>query len=90
MNTLQTILREWNARYGEFSKLQHLYIAVAIAAIIFAGLISLANYRLGQSILFIAVVAAVIFIANGVVYALLSTFIFDRSKKSSSSQKRSK
>lgn len=43
-----------------------------------AGLTSLINYNLGQSILFVAAVTALVFIANAVLWALLESFVVSK------------
>ena len=82
MEELREFFKQWNAKSSEFAKLQHTYIVVAVIAVLLAGLTSLVNYRLGQSILFVAICAALVFIANGVVWAMLRTFILNHLQNS--------
>ncbi len=84
MESLYTALREWNKRENSFTKLQHTYVAIIVAMLVAAGIIGLINYSLGQSILFVTVAAVLVFIANGVVWALLSAFVTPRLSKSAS------
>jgi len=77
MEELREFFRQWNAKSSEFAKLQHTYIVVAGLAVLVAGIASLVNYRLGQSILFIAICAALVFLANGVIWAMLRTFVLN-------------
>ncbi len=88
MESFASVLRTWNKQHSSFTKLQHAYAAITILAFITAGLIGLLNYRLGQSILFVAMCSLLIFIANGVVWALVKTFLMPAEKKSASSRKR--
>lgn len=81
MELLYTALREWNKRENSFTKLQHAYVVIIITMLVAAGVIGLINYSLGQSILFITVAAVLVFIANGVVWALLSAFVTPRFSK---------
>lgn len=88
MQSFRTLFQTWNTQHDSFTKLQHAYITIAIAALLVAGIIGLINYSLGQSILFIAVCALFIFIANGVVWALLRTFLAPEPKKAASSTRK--
>ena len=75
MKTIRTSIAHWNKTYSDRAKLQHSYAILAMFSLIIAGIISLINYNLGQSLLFVAVVTVLVFIANGVVWALINTFI---------------
>ena len=88
MKALLDMLRQWNITHGDFGKLQHAYILVALLGLVGAGIIGLVNYRLGQSILFLATAAALVFIANVVVWALLQTFVITRLTPPTKSRKR--
>ncbi len=79
MESFRTQIQHWNKQYDSFAKLQHIYAATAVATLLVAGVVSLINYQLGQSILFIAVCAVLIFVANGVVWALIRTFLSPQS-----------
>ena len=81
MESLHTALREWNKRENSFTKLQHTYVAIIVVMLVAAGIIGLVNYSLGQSILFVTVAAVLVFISNGVVWALLNAFITPRLSK---------
>lgn len=81
-------LASWNNKTPSFVKLQHAYLVVAFAALIIAGVIGLVNYRLGQSILFLALFAGVIFLANGVLWALIRTFVIREPKPKTSTRKK--
>ena len=78
MKQVRKILQAWNAEKSSYSKLQHAYAALAVVSVFAAGLISLINYDLGQSILFVATVLTLVFITNGVVWALLRTFVLSQ------------
>ena len=73
--SLKNTLSEWNTSTSERSKLQHLYITVAVILIIAAGVVGLLNQDLGQQILGIAIMAAGIFLINAVAWALLQSFV---------------
>lgn len=88
MKALLNILRQWNTTYSDFGKLQHTYILVALAGLVGAGIVGLINYRLGQSILFLATAAVLVFIANTVVWALLQTFVIARLSSLAKARKR--
>lgn len=78
MKQVRTLFRTWNNEKSSYAKLQYAYALLAVSAVFVAGLISLINYGLGQSILFIATILTLIFITNGVVWALLRTFVLSR------------
>ncbi|HMS93474.1 MAG TPA: hypothetical protein PKD28_03740 [Candidatus Saccharibacteria bacterium] len=75
MKSIRTFLTHWNVTYSDRTKLQHAYAALAVISLIVAGIISLINYSLGQSFLFISIVTVLVFIGNGVVWALINTFV---------------
>ena len=81
MKSIRTLLSDWNATYSDRSKLQHAYAVLAVASLVIAGIIGLINYNLGQSLLFIAVILLLVFIGNGVVWALLNTFVIPRTPR---------
>lgn len=75
MQAIYSFLAKWNKTTDSFTKLQGLYAVIAIAMLLIAGLIALINPALGQSAAFYAVLATLTFIANGVLWALLRTFV---------------
>ena len=75
MKPSRTSIAQWNKTYSDRAKLQHGYAVLAVLSLIVAGIIGLINYNLGQSLLFVAIVAVLVFVANGVVWALINTFI---------------
>ncbi len=78
---IKELLVQWNKRHSDRSKLQYAYGVLAVAALLVAGLISLINYSLGQSLLFIAIILGLVFVANSVVWALLESFVIRRIPK---------
>lgn len=79
MKSIRAFLANWNTTYSDRTKLQHGYAVLAIISLIVAGLVSLINYSLGQSLLFIAIITVLVFISNGVVWALINTFVIPSS-----------
>ena len=77
-------LREWSRSTTERQKLQHVYLAVAAAMLVVAGVFGLANYTLGQQLLAIAIAAAGAFLVNAVAWALLQSFVLLRIEKPTS------
>lgn len=75
MKSIRAFLSNWNTTYSDRTKLQHGYTALAVISLIVAGLVSLINYNLGQSLLFIAIIVTLVLIGNGVVWALINTFV---------------
>lgn len=78
MKPFEQFLKQWNADNNSFGKLQYAYVAIAVTSFLVAGVIGLMNHRLGQSILFIAMCATLVFVSNGIVWALLRTFVISR------------
>jgi tellurite resistance protein TehA-like permease len=76
--SLKIALNSWNDSTTDRQKLQHTYIAVAVALLIVAGVLGLINQPLGQQILAIAIAAAVVFLVNAVIWALLQSFVLLR------------
>ena len=89
MESLLSLVKEWNRTTDSFTKLQHAYALIACLLLISAGIIGLVNYSLGQSILFLATAAVIAFIANGVVWSLLNTFVVSRFSKTTSKSRKS-
>ena len=79
MKSIRAFLSNWNTTYSDRTKLQHGYAVLAIISLIVAGLVSLINYGLGQSLLFIAIITVLVFIGNGIVWALINTFVIPSS-----------
>lgn len=78
MNTFYTSLAEWNRSVDRFTKVQAAYGVLTVALFTIAAFISLVNQALGQAIVFYACIAGLTFIANGVVAALVNTFVTPR------------
>lgn len=75
MQSVYTFLAKWNKTSDPFGKIQAVYIALAVALLFVAGVIALVNPALGQSAAFYALVAALTFVGNGVIWALVRTFV---------------
>ena len=71
-------LNNWNKTTTERVKLQHACLVLGFAGLIIAGLIGLLNYRLGQTLVGVALGIFLVFIANAVIWALLQSFIISR------------
>lgn len=78
MKTVSKSLQQWYQAYDARQKLQHAYLASAIALVVAAGIIGLINYDLGQRILLGAFVCIVVFVVNAVAWALLHSFVLMR------------
>lgn len=81
MKPVMDSLEKWNKKNDSIGKLQGAYATLAIIALLVAGVVGLINDNLGQSILFFAFVLAMAFVGNGVVWALLQTFVVARFEK---------
>lgn len=75
IEVIQQVLATWNNRTNDKQKLQQTYVGGAISLLLAAGLVSLLNYQAGQSMLLIALIAFGMFVVNGVVWALLQSFL---------------
>lgn len=88
-HTLIEALKDWSRTNDRHSKLQHVYLTLAAVLLVVAGLASLVNYRLGQSILFLSGAAALVFLANAVVWALTDSFVVSRLQKRADTKRKS-
>lgn len=75
IEVIQQVLATWNSRTNDRQKLQQTYVGGAVSLLLAAGLVSLVNYQAGQSMLLIALIAFGMFVVNGVVWALLQSFL---------------
>ena len=75
MQSLYTFLAKWNKTTDSLAKVQASYAVLAVALFLLAGIVSLMQRNLGQSILFLAIVAGLAFIANGVIWSIVRTFV---------------
>jgi cell division protein FtsW (lipid II flippase) len=75
MQEFKKSLQAWNKRSDVFTKQQAGYVVLAVVLFLLAGIVSLINYNLGQTILFFAFIAGLTFIANGVMTAIIRTFV---------------
>ena len=75
-------LNEWNATKDSLAKLQGAYIAVAVIALVVAGIVGLIRYDAGQLILSISLIALAAFFVNLIAWALLQGLVLFRLDKS--------
>jgi Flp pilus assembly protein TadB len=78
MQAIKEMLINWNATRGEREKLQHTYIAVALAGLVIAGLVGLLNDTLSSLIVQICLIALGVFLCNVIVWALLYSLVITR------------
>lgn len=90
MQSLYTFLAQWNKTSDSLAKVQAAYGVLAIALLLIAGLVSLAQPNLGQSILFLAIVSGLAFIANGVIWSIVRTFVVPHIESKTPAPKRKK
>lgn len=74
-SSLKQSLAVWAETTSDRVKLQHAYVAIAIALVIAAGVLGLLNRSIGQQVLAVAIAAAAVFLINGVVWALLQSLV---------------
>ncbi len=75
MQNIYAKLAVWNKSNDPLEKLQGVYAVLALTLLVVAALTSLINASLGQAVLFYAAIAALTFIGNGVVWAVVRTFV---------------
>lgn len=73
--SLQSSITEWSESTSERQKLQHVYLMLVVVLLVVAGLAGLVNYSLSQQILGLAFLAAIVFLANLVIWALLQSIV---------------
>jgi hypothetical protein len=78
MPTVQNMLREWNARYSERAKLQHVYVIAGLLGIVLAGLVGLIDYDTSRALLRFCFGALGIFLVNAIVWALLFSLVISK------------
>lgn len=81
MDSIYTFLAKWNKNTDSLAKMQGAYGVLAVVMLLVAGLVSLFQPNLGQSLLFFVVLLGLTFIANGVMWALVRTFVIPRVEK---------
>lgn len=90
IESINEFLSKWKTNSNDRVKLQHTYLATAVALVLAAGIVGLVNYGIGQQLLAVAVVCAGVFLANAVVWSLLQSAVLLRlgsSRKTSSRKK---
>lgn len=75
MEVMKEFIASWNRRADTFTKMQAGYAVLAIALFILAGTVSLIQVNLGQTLLFFSGLLALTFVANGVMSAVIRTYI---------------
>lgn len=75
MQNVYTYLAKWSKNRDAFAMLQGAYGVLAAVLLLIAAFVSLLNASLGQAIIFYAFVAALTFVGNGVMWAILKTFV---------------
>lgn len=83
VQTLKDMLSDWNVRYNERAKLQHAYMAAAVAGIVVAGLVGLLNYDASRAILRVCFIGLGIVVVNAIAWALLFGFVINKLPKRS-------
>jgi undecaprenyl pyrophosphate phosphatase UppP len=78
IQTIRDLLVQWNATYGERTKLQHAYLVLSVVGIVVAGLVGLLNYDSSRAILRVCFTGLGIFLVNGVVWALLYSLVINK------------
>ncbi len=81
MELAQTLFQQWKKSTTDRQKMQHTYIVAAILLLLFGGCSALVNLSFGLSIAQIAVVLFFIFIANVVVYRVITLPLVELSRK---------
>lgn len=90
MDSIIAFLEKWNKSNDTLAKMQGAYLALAVVTFLVAAIVSLVNYRFGQSVLFLAFVFGMVFALNGIVYALLRTFVTSKLDEKAAKKPRKK
>lgn len=88
LQTLKSMLIDWNNRYSERAKLQHTYLVLAAAGIVVAGLVGLLNYDASRAILRVCFAGLGIVLVNAIAWALLFSFVINKLPKKSTNGKK--
>lgn len=78
IKALYNALLEWYRSTDDRQKMQHAYVAIVVASVIVAGLVSLLDGPTGQDLLMVTTAAGGIFLANAVVWSLLDSIVLGR------------
>lgn len=65
----------WNSEKNQRTKLQQAYVLIIILLAVAAGFLSLLNVDFGRVLMLIATFIAIIYVVNGVAWALLDAFV---------------
>ncbi len=71
--SLRKVFQDWYQLNNERQKLQSIYMLIVFAALVAAGLLGLVNYRLGQNVLLISGIGAIVYLVNLVTWALFDS-----------------
>ena len=82
---LKQALIGWNCQKDQRHKLQQAYLAAVFVGLILAGCLTLLNIQQGRLIAMVAAGFALIFLVNGIAWALLEAFIAPNLPKAESS-----
>jgi multisubunit Na+/H+ antiporter MnhC subunit len=77
-DSIKAAMVTWRTSSDDRTKMQHTYIAIAVALLLAAGLVGLINRELGERILTLALMSAAVFLINAVVWSLLQSAILAR------------
>lgn len=75
IQSFKELLTTWNTEHGERVKLQHAYLVIAVVGLVVAGLVGLVDDYAGQLLVNASLIAAGIFVANIVVWALMYSLV---------------
>ena len=78
LKSLYNTIIEWNQSTNDRQKLQHLYVIIAIASVLVAGVVSLIDQDTGQDILKITGATVAVFLINAVLWSLLESIVVAR------------
>lgn len=75
---MKQLLVEWNTNKNQRTKLQQAYLILATMALILTGLLSLIGTTYTHAVASIAGILLVVFLVNGIMWAVLDAFITPR------------
>lgn len=85
---LQASLINWRDNTSDRVKLQNVYLALAVASILVAGLVGLINYDIGQQLVTVGLVSLGLFLVNTVAWALIEGLVLVRLSRQATTKKK--
>lgn len=76
--TVRTAIIQWSQRTSDRQKLQHSYVALLLAIVFLAGVVSLFSANRSRQLMYGAIILIITAVTNFVVWGLLKTSLLDK------------